>query len=533
MIDKIYLDYETNGLTAYHPDFDVRLSGYMEPHGKVYQSENHIFPESSEIVGWSNYEYFVAKRTNYPLQKYTDLKIPFVLFNENSQWGLGKALRHIGKLDHKFLKIQWERLGYKWNNVPYQYLKPYNKLDVLAMDWLNDWIQDKYSTKQNNLLQTVNQILCEMCWQGIKVDLKENKKQYRYYKKLTDTQEKQLLEKADINWNSPEQVGNYLKKKEKVKLPKTPSGKGYSANKEVLKQFRDNKTIDLYLEWNRNRTLLDTFVVGLHDKVQYDGKLHPSFSFAKTGRYRFSQPNMQNLPKIDKAPMRRQIIPETEDSVLYGVDWDQLEICLIAVAFNIKKLINEINRGIDVHQRSADQFNIKRHDAKQCNFGTFYGAGKYALRKHNLEPDDAQQFINYIHSEYLDLRSIHHRNSEAADKGEITNLFDRTRRSYKFTEINNFLIQSIAGDLNKMVLIRAWTLSKELGFKSRPYFDIHDELIFTVVKKEEKEYLDKVIKVSYNKIKEDIYKWFQVDFPLNLQYSIKTGKNYGDLKEIK
>lgn len=528
MIDKLYTDFETNALSYYNPNFKITLVGYQEPGEKVKQEEDiKNIPLCKNLYGWGNYEYFVCKSQNYPLQKFTNLKIPFYLYNENQNWGLGKALTKIGKLNHKFLRHQWEKLGYNWTNVPMKYLKPYNKLDVMAMEWLDKWIQGKYSIKQNALLQETNQYLCDLSWRGLRIDLKENKTQYKYYKQLTDNQLSELNKIAEIDWNSPKQVGKIFHK-QNIKLPKTKTG-DWAVNKIILSGI-DHPLVKQYLEWNRNMTLMDTFIIGIHDKVQLDGRLHPNFSFATTGRYKCSSPNLQNLPRPDKASMRKQIIPETDDSVLYAVDWEQLEICLIAICYNIPKLIEEIKNGIDIHQKSADKFNISRHDAKQCNFATFYGATKYALKKHNFDPDTGQQFINYIHSEYLDLRVVHEKIKESCEKGEITHIFDRTRRSNKFTELTNFLIQGPAGDLNKMILIKVNELGKE--YKSRPYLDIHDELIFTVKREEEKEYLDKVIKKCYNNINDEVERWFGFRLPFNLKYKIKSGANYGEFKEI-
>ena len=530
MIDKLYVDVETNAISYYDPNFKITLVGYQEPGQNVKQvTDIKNLPLCKELHGFGNYEFFVCRSQNYPIHKFINQKLKLHLFDENKRWALGSALEFIGKLNHKFLRQQWENLKYTWASVPMEYLKPYNKLDVLAMDWIDQWFEGKYSTKQYNLLQETNQHICELSWKGLKVDLAENKKQYIYYKELTETQHHSLLEKADINWNSHEQVGKVLHKAG-VKLPRTSSGQ-WATNKVVLRDRKDHPLVTQYLDWNHNMTLLDTFIIGLHNKIQLDGRLHPNFSFATTGRYRCSGPNLQNLPKPDKAPIRKQIIPETDDSVLYGIDWEQLEICLIAVCYNIPKLIEEIKNGEDRHQKSADKFKIPRHDAKQCNFATFYGATKYALTKHNLDPDTTgQQFINYIHSEYPDLRSIHERIKESCKTGQITNIFDRTRRSTKFTELANFLIQGPAGDLNKMMLIK----TNELGrlYESRPYLDIHDELIFTVKKEEEKEYLTNVIQKSYNSIRMEIQRWFNVDFPFDLKYKIKRGLNYGELKEL-
>ena len=145
---KYYIDYETNALEIYDPKFEIRLTGYLNPNGKVFQIEKEPGIFMGEMIGWGNYEYFVSKSYGIPIHKFYNQKIPWSLYNENKRWSLGSALEHIGKLNHKFLRTQWEKLGYKWHDVPMQYLKPYNKLDVMAQEWLDEWIQGKYSQKQ-------------------------------------------------------------------------------------------------------------------------------------------------------------------------------------------------------------------------------------------------------------------------------------------------------------------------------------------------------------------------------------------------
>ena len=81
-----------------------------------------------------------------------------------------------------------------------------------------------------------------------------------------------------------------------------------------------------------------------------------------------------------------------------------------------------------------------------------------------------------------------------------------------------------------MMLIKTNELGKD--FESKPYFDIHDELVFTVKKKEEKEYLSKVIIPAYDSLHEEVMRWFGVELPLKFRYKIKIGPSYGQLEEV-
>ena len=81
-----------------------------------------------------------------------------------------------------------------------------------------------------------------------------------------------------------------------------------------------------------------------------------------------------------------------------------------------------------------------------------------------------------------------------------------------------------------MMLIRAGELGE--GFKSKPYFDVHDELVFTVKKEEEQEYLTRVILPAYNRLNEQCERWFGVTLPFKFRFKIKKGPNYGELTEV-
>ena len=84
----------------------------------------------------------------------------------------------------------------------------------------------------------------------------------------------------------------------------------------------------------------------------------------------------------------------------------------------------------------------------------------------------------------------------------------------------NTPIQGSSADIIKKAMIELHSKMKELNLKSKMILQIHDELIFDVVKEEKKE-LEKLVK----KIMENTYK---LDVPLEVE--ISSGNNWYEAK---
>jgi len=531
ILDRGYLDFESNALSVYDKDFRLTLIGWTDKAGRVKQEIDHKKMDLiKEPVTWGNYEFFILKQLGIPFQKFYNLKIPCLLIDENKKWALGEALETIGLLNHKFLKQQWENLGYNWSNVPLKYLKPYNSLDVSCMPKLEDWIKGKYNQRYNQFLQETNQCLCEMSWKGIRLDLECNDKLKAEFEVEIAKHILKLNEISKINWDSDDQVGPILNTI--VKLPKTKKG-NLATNKKDIDHLRGNKVVDLYLEYKKLKGIYNNFIIGYRKRIDDSAKLHTTYSFAKTGRYRSSNPNLQNLPRTKTSPIKNQIIPDSNTSTFYSLDWKQLELVIAAVAYDIKEMKEDIKKGIDIHQVSADKFGIDRSPwAKNANFAVMYGAGKYSVKQQGLKTNEkGQEFIDWFKGKYPGITIKHAQiNQEIAAYKQVTNIHGLTRHTEDFGKGLNFLVQSIAADLNKMMLIG--TMKDSLNYRSRPCMDIHDSLIFNVEKEEEKEYLEKVILKNYNSIKDHIEYWFNYKFPLDLRYELERGKNLGEMEKI-
>ncbi len=87
----------------------------------------------------------------------------------------------------------------------------------------------------------------------------------------------------------------------------------------------------------------------------------------------------------------------------------------------------------------------------------------------------------------------------------------------------NTPIQGSAADLIKLAMVHIGRQIKERGLKSRLLLQVHDELVFNVCNKEEKEMVD----LARDKM-ENVMK---LDVPIRVE--IKKGANWLEMEDIK
>lgn len=172
------------------------------------------------------------------------------------------------------------------------------------------------------------------------------------------------------------------------------------------------------LRWRKAGKLLSTYIHGVRDYVQEDGRVHASFYLwpddrdrgsAKTGRMSSSNCNMQNITNaevvfeedgeedISIAP-RRYFVPPV-DHIILEMDYSQQEYRMLAHYGNDEAFMDLVHRGYDVHQGTASIiFDVpyeevtkpQRQIAKTTNFSLVYGSSNLAfansLRRANKQP---------------------------------------------------------------------------------------------------------------------------------------------------
>lgn len=132
------------------------------------------------------------------------------------------------------------------------------------------------------------------------------------------------------------------------------------------------------------------------------GRIHAGMKQAgtKTGRFSYSSPNLQNVPKAEDDtsvyPVRRAFIPEKHHTLVM-IDYEQMEFRMMLDYASQSDLIRQIQAGHDPHQATSDLTGLTRSQAKTLNFGLLYGMGltKLAFSLKTLTPEERVCLIAY------------------------------------------------------------------------------------------------------------------------------------------
>ena len=365
------------------------------------------------------------------------------------------------------------------------------------------------------------EVLADMEITGIRVNKDYLQQMGEELKIMISNLEKQVYELSgcEFNISSPKQLGEVLFEKLEIPYPKKSKKDGYSTSKEILDKLVDKYPIVSLIEEYRTLTkIYNNYVIGLIEEIDEDGKIHTCFNqtLTRTGRLSSSNPNLQNIPvRTEEGKLIRKAFVPEENSILLSSDYSQIELRVFAHMSNATNMIEAFEKNIDIHSKTAsDIFGLPldmidsdmRRQAKAVNFGILYGISSFGLSEDlNIDVMSAKNFIdNYLETfpsikEYMDeIVENAHRD------GYVKTIMNRKRiidelnnKNYMIRQsgermAKNTPIQGSAADILKKAMIEIYNEFKEKNLKSKMLIQVHDELVFNVVKDEE-EQVEKII----------------------------------------
>jgi DNA polymerase-1 len=302
---------------------------------------------------------------------------------------------------------------------------------------------------------------------------------------------------------SPQQLAEVLFVK--LGLSRKRRGKtGFSTDARVLQAIRDEHPIVPKIErWRELTKLVQTYLDALPAWIGDDGRLHTTFlqTNAATGRLASINPNLQNIPiRTETGRVIRRCFVAEPGNVLISVDYEQVELRVLAHIADEQVLRDIFLRGEDVHTETAskvfelppDRLDVSmRSKAKMVNYGIVYGLSAYGLADRlQIPQEEAQEFID----RYLErFPAVHQFMKDAVEQavqhGYVSTLFGRRRqipeiraRNWQTRKLGerlavNSIIQGTAADIIKVAMVRAHRALADEGLKTRLILQIHDELL--------------------------------------------------------
>jgi len=301
-------------------------------------------------------------------------------------------------------------------------------------------------------------------------------------------------------------------------------------------------------------TFIDTIL-----KHSHKGRIHAEINQLRgdnggtvTGRFSYSNPNLQQIPARNKdlGPRIRSLFIPEEGHTWGCFDYSQQEPRLVVHYATLQNLygVDEVLEAYregdaDFHDIVADMAEIPRSQAKTINLGLFYGMGKNKLQAElGVSKEKAEGLFRQYHSKVPFVKQLMDNvMRRAQDSGRIRTLLGRLcrfplwepnqfgmhkalpheaalaehgpgiKRAYTYKALNK-LIQGSAADMTKKAMLE---LHKE-GII--PHIQVHDELDISVKDKQQAELIKSIMEDAVS-----------LEVPNKVDY--ESGPNWGTIKE--
>ena len=397
--------------------------------------------------------------------------------------------------------------------------------------------------------------LVDMRFLGVRVDVEQAQK----LKEELHKEEKELLQlvkketQVDVQIWAARSIAQVF---EKLRLPFDRTEKTNSPS--FTKNFLQNhphplvKQIAQAREINKaHTTFIDTII-----KYSHKGRIHAEINQLRsdnggtvTGRFSYSNPNLQQIPARNKdlGPRIRSLFIPEEGHTWGCFDYSQQEPRLVVHYAALQNLygVDEVLEAYkvgdaDFHTIVADMAEIPREQAKTINLGLFYGMGKNKLQAElGVSKEKAEDLFKQYHNKVPFVKKLMDNVMQRAQsRGQIRTLLGRLcrfhlweptqfgihkalphdaaltehgpgiKRAFTYKALNK-LIQGSAADMTKKAMIE---LHKE-GIT--PHIQIHDELDISVSN-------------EAPKIKEIMEQAVSLEVPNKVDY--ESGPNWGNIK---
>jgi DNA polymerase-1 len=397
--------------------------------------------------------------------------------------------------------------------------------------------------------QPLTETLASVEAEGFKVDKDKLSELGEKFKSEIDTVQKEIytIAEEEFNISSPKQLGKILF--EKLDLPVIKKTKtGYSTNAEVLEELSDKHPIIDKITYYRQLTkLYSTYVEGLKNVIDEDGKIHSSLNqtVTTTGRLSSTEPNLQNIPiKYELGrEIRKVFVPNNEESIILSADYSQIELRVLAHIADDDNLIDAFVNHSDIHTKTASEVfrvpleevtSLMRGRAKAVNFGIVYGIGDFSLAKDlKISKKEAKTYIDTYFERYPNVKKyMEDIVKEGEEKSYVTTILKRRRYIPEISASNkvvkalgvrlamNTPIQGSAADIIKLAMVNVFKELSDRKLKSTLILQVHDELILNVYKNELEE-----IKAIVKKEMEEVIK-----LRVPLEVDINVGDNWYEAK---
>jgi len=335
------------------------------------------------------------------------------------------------------------------------------------------------------------------------------------------------IKQKEFNPNSTVQLRELLFDFVGLKPTGKKTGTGaHSTDAEVLNKLAEKHEIPKHiLDIRKKSKIKNTYLDKILPQLDRDGRLRTGFNIHSTTSGRLSSSgkmNMQQIPRDN--PIVKGCIRAKEGNKIVAMDLTTAEVYVAAVLAKDEALMNVFKSGGNFHSSIAkivfqlpgsvdevtEHYSTERQAAKAVTFGIMYGAGARKISEQVTKDSgsyfsvsEAQEVIDDYFKQFHKLRAWIDRSSKfIKDNGFIYSHFGRKRRLPNVKSDNsgiaghevrsglNFLVQSIASDINLLGAVDTHNRIKRLGYQDdmKIFALVHDSILAEVKEDKVEEY---------------------------------------------
>jgi len=560
---EIALDFETTGLKTLLPSFKILTMSICwkpglsycipleHPESKVtdyLKMLRYLFEKNRDtVIGGHSIKYEIKCLLSYKVSTKCDIRdtmLEFGLLDENypSKSLYTLKLRYTDDLGLKEKKIK----PYidKLIELPLKKIAAYNCEDTDATIRLMKKFESPL--EESNLIplsvfqQRAAKMLAEVETTGMFINQRLLRRNIKLFQRKREEITSSL---PGINLNSPEQLSNFLYKKQGLGLKmmnKTKTGWGSTSREdlEIISRSREGKKhkdlIEKIITYKKLSHFDSHFVTGISNALQPDGKIYPEYNMVRhegakrkevgTVTGRLSASLVHQIPRdtdeLDKIFGKRTIqikemfVSSFDGGYITQGDYSQIELRLMCEYSQDEYMLSDFNSGVDIHTAVTNRimklaprfyhkfsrFEDKRKATKAVNFGIIYLISPWGLaEKLESSVEEAQTLMREWFHTYPGVKKWLARTQRRVIRDQYNvSLIGRIRRvpGANFNSVRgrelirqgiNAPMQGLASDINVMFMVELQEEFKKRKMLSRIIGNVHDATLTDTHPKEKEE----------------------------------------------
>jgi DNA polymerase I-like protein with 3'-5' exonuclease and polymerase domains len=552
---------------------------------QVFDRKIVVFHNAKFDVSWFEYHF----KFNFPRFEDTMLQHYLIDENPGTHGLKQLSLKHTKYGDYEKPMYDWIdnykrshgilKADFTWDMIPFEVMKTYAAMDAVCTYILHSKFKKALDTNKRltwvyeNILKPGCRFLIDAENNGVPFDtgrlvssqtlmgdvIEEAALKLDEYKEVQDYKTKT----GDFNPNSTKQLRELLFDYIGLKPTGKKTGTGAdSTDAESLGNLAEEHEVpQLILNVRQNVKIKTTYIDKIIPALDRDGRLRTNFNLHGTTSGRLSSSgklNMQQLPRDN--PIVKGCMKAKPGNKIVAMDLTTAEVYCAAVLAKDENLKNVFRSGGNFHSNIAklvfglpceadevaELYPMERQAAKAVTFGIMYGAGPQKISWQVTKDSgkeftvrEAKEVIDDYFKQFSGLRKwIDNSQNFIRDNGFIYSHFGRKRRlpnvtskdkgvaSHEVRSGLNFLVQSVASDVNLLGAIDTHNEVLEKDIPAKIFALVHDSILAEV----KEEYIDEYCEILLRNMQKD--RGLSIsDCPIGCDFDIGDDYSFGKFEK--